>query len=707
MNYEDPKDWLKEIHAAKRREKKFREVGEELTKIYEAETPEENVYNILWANTETLLPTLYSNTPVPVVRRRFDKDASPLGKALSAVLQRSLAYFIDPAGQDNSPFNTLISKSVVQGLVPGRGLIRVKYDFTAKEVEVPDDEGDHPNVAESEEALEQGEQPQEQLQSERVELEVVDWNRFTHSYAKSWDRVWWEAFEHEYTKVELKELMGGNLPEDLDKLFVRSSTATDDEPKKSSDNSEPTICVQEVWDKRCKCVRFLTESHDFFLKKVPDPLGFIGFFPNPEPLVFTNTISGMVPKAQYLFYKNQAKELNRVSTRINKIIETLKVRGLYDANVADLAEVAKLEDGHFHPTRNSTILAQGKALDAALWIWPLKDIVPVLQQLYQQRREIRQVIFEICGIADIMRGSTAASETLGAQELKTQWGTLRLKQSQRRVQEFVRQTLRLMAHVISNKFQPSTVVEITQLRYPTVEEKQQLQARFAELQASGQPDPDMQQMLQLALDVPTWNDIFAAMRNKMAQAYLIDIETDSTVDVEATKDHKDLQEVLAALSQALQGITPLVQEGVMDFNVAKSFLLTVCRKYRFGPDFEDELERLKQPTPKPDPKVEMMKEQAQIDQKMAADEHQLRMAELSAKLNADMEKMRMQLEVAQQKQAMEMQKMQMEMTKMMQDFQLGQREHAARLEEIVINAKAQRMAGSQNAGGKKPASMQK
>jgi hypothetical protein len=44
------------------------------------------------------------------------------------------------------------------------------------------------------------------------------------------------------------------------------------------------------------------------------------------------------------------------------------------------------------------------------------------------------VIFQLTGIADIMRGSSQASETLGAQEIKQAWGTMRLKRMQKEVQ---------------------------------------------------------------------------------------------------------------------------------------------------------------------------------------------------------------------------------------------------------------------------------
>jgi hypothetical protein len=56
---------------------------------------------------------------------------------------------------------------------------------------------------------------------------------------------------------------------------------------------------------------------------------------------------------------------------------------------------------------------------------PVNELATTAQSLYQQREQCKNVIYEITGIADIMRGATMASETATAQTIKNQWGTLR------------------------------------------------------------------------------------------------------------------------------------------------------------------------------------------------------------------------------------------------------------------------------------------
>jgi hypothetical protein len=81
--------WLGEISSAKKREKDYRKDGKEVIDIYSGKCPDKIPFNILFSNVETLLPALFSQTPRPVVQRRF-KDEDPLGKAAAMAAQRML-----------------------------------------------------------------------------------------------------------------------------------------------------------------------------------------------------------------------------------------------------------------------------------------------------------------------------------------------------------------------------------------------------------------------------------------------------------------------------------------------------------------------------------------------------------------------------------------------------------------------------------------
>ena len=88
------KFWIDSIASALRRERDFRKEGKEILSIYQGEKVATTPFNILYSNTETLSPALYSNKPKPVVKRRYD-DKDPTGLAASQMLRRGLEFMLD------------------------------------------------------------------------------------------------------------------------------------------------------------------------------------------------------------------------------------------------------------------------------------------------------------------------------------------------------------------------------------------------------------------------------------------------------------------------------------------------------------------------------------------------------------------------------------------------------------------------------------
>src|SRR4029077_2558426 len=92
--------WERALSDAERAEKPWRSRGRDIVQIYRGDIPitrpksgkynssttysskqdSASVFNILYANTEVMLPAAYSKPPDPVVRSRFvKKTAEPLG----------------------------------------------------------------------------------------------------------------------------------------------------------------------------------------------------------------------------------------------------------------------------------------------------------------------------------------------------------------------------------------------------------------------------------------------------------------------------------------------------------------------------------------------------------------------------------------------------------------------------------------------------
>jgi hypothetical protein len=633
----DVRRWLNEVAAARKREKDFRKDGDRILTIYGGEKPEETPFNILYSNTETLLPALYSQTPRPVVQRRF-KDEDPLGKNAAEAGQRTLAFLLDTNVEGYETYSEAMQAAVLDALLPGRGVTMVKYE--AEVVDVP-----QPLPPGSPEGTKPPTIPVKRWES--VCPESRSWNRVYFGYAKKWSKVPWIAFEEHLDKEEAEENFGEEIAKKL--VYTQGEEEERDEDggdKKTGadrDTSERKTClVYQIWDKDGgKKIRYIAPSYnDGYLKEQDDPLGVTGFYPMPRPLRFLEKSNDLSPIALYKLYENQAKELNKITVRLNLIIEALKARGVYDSSLGEeIASVLKEEDNALIPTDKAASLAAEGGLDKAIWFMPLEKLIQVATALIQAREQAKQVIYEITGISDILRGATKASETLGAQEIKNQWGTLRLKRLQKEVQRYARDLLRIMLEIAISKFSERTLAQMTGLPFTTEEQRAQAQTIVQAAAASGQqPDPQAMAVLQS----PSWAAVLKLLRDDAQRAYRIDIETNSTVELEATEDQKNIAEVMNAIAQFLNGVAPLVQSGSMPIEAAKAMLLAIVRRYRFGPEVEEQIKMMQMPKPPEDGKAAAEQAKMAAEQQRHAADQQMERENRAAQQQADREKLAME-----------------------------------------------------------------
>lgn len=660
---EDPAvlHWIQEIQQAEKREQAYRKEAAGLVKLYEGEDPERGPFNILYSNTETLSPALYNSTPRPEVKRRYN-DPDPVAKAASQVVQRALAYSLDDNLSESPTFDSLMESAVLQSLVPGRGVIR--FDYEAQFADIPQPGAVGESSTESEAAPETpSPEPAQEVVGESLVGTFVPWDRFIHGYGKTWEEVPWVAYQLFLTADEVKK----SFPECAAYLQAQEIRPEDSRYGSLDQNLKGVKLVEvyQIWDKPSRTVYHIAKTlpEKFLKAPEPDPYQLSGFFNCVRPLQLFNTVSEVQPIPLYRLYKSQAEELNAVTVRISRIVKALKVRGFYDSTISGIEKIFDADDNVLLPMDNAAALygAGGAGgLDKALLLLPIEKLIVVLQQLLTHREQIKQVIYEITGIADIMRGVSQASETLGAQELKNQWGTLRLKRFQRRVALFVRQNLRLMAELMVTRFAPETLAGMTGLTFPTAEQKAQAQALIQQMQMMGQePDPAAQELLAK----PSWDEILAMLQSDLQRSFRVDIEANSTLDAEATEDKADVQELLGAVGQFFASVGPQVEAGVLPFEIAKGMLLAVVRRYRLGPEFEDELAKMTPPEEKPDPAAELQKLELQARQAEMEHEKALRGMDMELKQAEHSFK----IQEMQQKGALEAQKHAMLLEKMQQE----------------------------------------
>lgn len=555
-------------------------------------------YNILYANTETLRPALLNRLPQPEVKVRPSHAENPVAKAARGVVENLLRYYLDDGGQ-SSPLE-VVDGVITQGLVAGRGGLRFSVEDDGVNGAWP--------VA-------------KELQARCV----------LHDPAATYDRISWVAYLWDFTRQELKDKLGVTEAQ-LATLAAESEGFGQDISDEEKAVRE-TFLVAEVWCKTTKQIHWMLRGLGEVIKTVPDPYKLSSFYPQPPFLQFFTTKKGL-PRPLYSFYEKQAEELNDISFRIKRLVRALRIRGGYTSGIEGLGDILKAADNEMVEVKGlpGGQAGQSSNLSNHVWVVPIDEIIQALPQLYRQRAEVKAVIFEITGVADIMRGSSVASETLGAQKLKNEWGSLRLKRAQRQVSDFIVNSLRLAVELMLEFGDSDTLRRASQSTLPTQEQVQMQALQQQQAGQPGQPAP--------AAPAPiTWEQAIEFLRQEKLAFAAIDIETNSSVDVEATEDKAAVGELLNAVAQFMNGIGPLIEKGQMPQEAGIGLLKGLVRRYRMGDQVEAALDAMvsKKPEgpPPPDPKAQAEAAKAQFEMQamkqtaeLQVQEHQLKMQEL-------------------------------------------------------------------------------
>ena len=575
---------------------------EKILKRYRDErttTTAQSHYNILWANVQTLKAATFSRMPKPDVSRRF-KDNDPVARVASILLERALDFEIT----HTTDFQESLTSCVYDRFLGGRGTAWVRYE--------PVIETDDTFISEQDE---ESDNISEYLDIEQSPVDYVHWRDFGHSSGRTWDEVnvvWRKVY---MTRKMLKERFPEETFGDLWKQ-IPLDASPDDTRTKMTEGMTKRALVYEVWDKESKSVYWISKSMNKILDEREDPLGLEEFFPCPKPLYATLTNESTVPVPDFTLYQDQANELDTLADRIKGLVDALKVRGFYDAANADLARLFTEGDNNtLIPVKNYAAFAEKGGIGGSVQFVDLAPIANALNMAYVAMGQVKQQIYDITGISDIIRGASVASETATAQQIKGQYATLRLKTYQDEVAIFASTILRIKAQIICEHFQPETILKIG----------------GAELLS----DTD-KQLIPQAIDL---------LKNNPMRTFRVEVATDSMLYADEVQEKSDRVEFLQAtssfLEKAIQGaqmvpeMTPLLMDllkfGVQGFRVGR----TLEGEFDTFADKEKEKQAQAALNPPP-PSPEQIKAQTEA-QKMQVESQKMQS-------EIQLEQMRMQLE---------------------------------------------------------------
>jgi hypothetical protein len=645
-------DWYKTIMGYERSYKRWEARVDRIVKKYKDDSRYDRNpnarFNILWSNVQTIQPAIFARLPRPDVSRRF-RDNDPIGRVASMMLERALEFEIEHYGDYKSAMNN----AVLDRLLGGRGVAWVRYephivgeDAGMTDGDTPDDGlsvTEDSDEAETSEGMEN--ESQERIEYECCPVDYVHWRDFGHTIARTWEEVtavWRRVYMSRPALVErFGEEMGYKIPLDTKPDDLKQSYKSDDGVYEA--------VIYEIWDKETGKVLWISKSLGKIVDERDDPLQLENFWPCPKPLYATLTTDSLEPIPDFTIYQDQARELDVLCDRIDGLINALKVRGVYDASASELQRLfSEGENNTMIPVSNWMAFAEKQGMKGAIDLVDLTPFASALMSCYQAMEQVKGQIYELMGIADIQRGQTDPSETLGAQIIKSNNAAGRLKTQQHAVVDFATSLLSIKAQIICNHFTDDTLVKIS-----------------GAMQLSDQD----KQLIPQAI---------ALLRNEASKNFRIEVTSDSMIYQDEQQEKQDRMQFLAAVGGFFQSAVPLVQSQPELAPMAIEMLKFGVTAFKAGKQLEgiidETADKLRQqakqaegqPKP-PSPEMQKMQMTMQLEQaKMQADQQkmqqtaQLEQAKLQGQMQLEKAKQEYQAQENQLKFQLEEQRNQMD-----------------------------------------------
>jgi hypothetical protein len=628
-------DWYNCIAQYERTFKEWEGRADKIVKRYRDESRSRNnptaKFNILWSNVQTITPAVFARLPRPDVSRRF-RDNDPIGRVASMMLERALEYEIEHYGD----YSSAMKQAVQDRLLGGRGTAWVRYEphivgQAAGMGEGAPDDGFQVTEDADEAETEGGiyREDQERIEYECAPVDYVYWRDFGLTVARTWEEVtavWRKVYMERAALVErFGEELGNKIP-----LDTKPETSKAFNEKMGEMSREALI--YEIWDKATGQVIWLSKSMGKILDTRDDPLQLENFWPCPKPMFSTLTTDSLIPVPDFVLYQDQARQLDTLADRIDGFIQALKVRGVYDAAEPSLARLfTEGENNALLPVKNYGAFSEKGGLTGAINLVDIRPIAEGLQMAYQAMDQVKGQIYEIMGIADIQRGQTDPSETLGAQIIKSNNASGRLKTMQHDVVNFATALLQIKAQIICQHFTDDTIVKIS---------------------GAMQLSPQDQQLIPQAL---------ALLKDEPAKNFRIEVTTDSMIYQDEQQEKQDRMEFLSAVSgflsqalpaaQATPELTPMLVEmlkfGVTAFKAGKGLEGLIDET---ADKFRQQAQAQEGQPKEPSPEMQKLQMQAQMEQAKLQAQSQARQAEMQMQMQLEQQKMQMQMEVEKAKQ---------------------------------------------------------
>lgn len=688
--------WATEIAYAESELKKFYERGEYAVRRYlderDALNADAKFFNIYYANTNILESALYAQVPKPSVSRKYTDYRDQNARVAALILERSLEQDLnDPS----DTFDATMRQAVQDRLVAGLGTAWLRLETETEDIPESeggqvtndsmgtepgpkgDNEGFKTPAAESDPTPTEPDPvgldiPLKRIRQQRVAVDYVHWKDLLWSPCRVWSERRWVARKVYMDRDQLIKRFGEKGK--LCSLNYSTAPVANDKfgiPSTPTNEAIQKAIVYEIWDRCERKVIWYSAGSSEILDTRDDFLKLQSFEPCPAPMLANVSTSNTTPRPDYYMIQDQYGELDLVNARISLLVSACKVVGIYNQSEQAIQRLLQGNENTMVPVENwAQFTEKGGSGGNIEWL-PLEQVVTALQRLYEAREAIKGQIYELTGIADIVRGASKASETLGAQQIKAQFASVRIKKLQDEVSRFASDILRIKAEIMAKHFEPEILIR-----------------------KSGITRTDNDDFVAPAV---------ALLQSEEGFEWRITIQSDSMAQADYAMEKQDRIEFMSAVSSFMGQALPMTLQMPETKPIVLGLLKWGIAGFKKADDIEGMLDKYlseiegKPPAPPPpDPKVESeklkqqtMQQQAQlkaqeqqqgmqIEQQRFQLEQQKTQAEMSAQermnqMEMAMKKMEMQFKFMEHQMKMKfgMEEMQMKMVGKQQEQELN------------------------------------
>ena len=641
--------WSAEIVAAEKEVEKWHKQAWRVVKRYKDERDGADTmnrkFNVFSTNVDIMQASLFSKIPKAMVTRRFGQMDDDAARVAALMLQNCIFQNMDEADCD---FGNMMRSAITDRLVAGTGnaWVRLETEIETKTLEIETDEFGIVETEPSDEPLDE-QTTYDQIVNQEVCIDYVHWDDFLISPCRTYGEKRWLARKvcMDYDAISKRF---GKEKADLiayNKTKVGAAGEATDNPENMV--IQETI-VYEIWSEADKKVFWYSKSCPELLDSKDDPLQLEGFYPCPKPMFALQSTSTYIPVPDYVMIQDQYSELDLVNNRISMLIQACKVAGLYDASSGDIKRLlTEGTDNQLIPVSNWSSFAEKGGIQGIVSWLPLDTIGTALDKLRTAREDIKAQIYELTGISDIVRGQSKASETLGAQQMKQQFATVRIGKVIEEVAMFAQKVLQLKGEIICKHFQDEVIAKQANIAY--------------------YPDGQNTELVASAMKL---------LKNEDDFNWRVKIESDSMGQVDYNAQKQEKVEFTNAVATFLQSTASVLKNNPELAPVALETLKFAVSGFKASSELEGVIDntikqvqqKLAQPPtpPQPDPAMQKMQMEMQMKQQEFGMKQQESQQEMQLQMHNDQMEIQkkqaeMQMDAAIKRQDMAFQQMMNEM----------------------------------------------